>query len=341
MDGNIYMQRCFDLARQAGKDVLTNPHVGAVIVYEDRIIGEGYHKKFGGHHAEVEAIRSVNDADKSLLSESTLYVSLEPCNHQGKTPPCTQAILNNKIKQVVVSALDSNPQMSGNSVTLLRNAGVMVRTGVLRIKGQALIRSYNVIRSGRPFIILKYAQSRDGYIGQEGKQVWLSNTYSKHLVHKWRSEVDGILIGVNTANTDNPNLTTRLYPGASPIRIILDPHNRLKTNLNILNKEVETLILTKEKLHDDDRFLAIGKDYSIERILECLYEKQIFRILIEGGSYTLSKWIDKGMWDEARVITAAAELKAGIKAPMLKGSQINVLNLDEDYVQIIQNDSTC
>lgn len=340
MNDETYMRRCFVLAARAGKHVKLNPLVGAVIVYQNRIIGEGYHRKYGENHAEVEAIQSILEEDRKFLSLSTLYVSLEPCNHQGQTPPCTNAILQNKIPKVVISCLDPNPLMSGKSIRLLQENGVHVKSGILNSQGTNLISIYKTTAHQRPYVILKYAQSADGFIGKEGEQIWLSNPYSKVLVHKWRSEVDGILIGVNTANVDNPELTTRLYPGQSPMRIILDPNNRLKTDLKLLHDGIPLLIFTTH-VHSDSRYITLPKEkFEIKTILHELFKLGIYRLLVEGGKYTLNMFINEQLWDEARVITSPVSLNTGLKAPTIVGQIASQYKLDNNSVTVILNRNT-
>lgn len=332
-----YMQRCFELALRSQNEVQLNPNVGAVIVYKDTIIGEGYHQRYGSNHAEVNAINSVSDANRQYLKESTIYVSLEPCNHQGKTPPCTQAILQNHIPHVVVSCMDPNPLMRGKSISLLRSQGVRVDTGLLEKEGNEVIKIYQTTAKGRPYIILKFAQSADNYLGQKDKQVWLSNAYSKVIVHKWRSQIDGILIGVNTGNIDNPKLTTREYPGNSPLRIILDPHGKLNEDLHILKDGNPTLIFTKLAT-DDHRYVTLPESqYTIQNILDVLYQRKVYRLMVEGGKSTLQEFIKENLWDEARVIRTPQRLSYGMSAPTIMGNLVKTYSLDSDQIDIIQN----
>lgn len=220
---NPFLRRCFDLAKLGAGNVSPNPMVGAVLVHQGRIIGEGFHSHYGGPHAEVEAVRSVSPSDQSLIRESTLYVSLEPCCVHGRTPPCTNLILDMGIPRVVISNLDESPGVNGKGIRLLEEAGVEVHTHVLEDEGLPYSRIRNTfVRNRRPYIVLKYARSADGFLGRENESVWLTNGISKRLVHKWRSEVDAILVGTQTLRVDDPGLTNRLYFGKSPIRLVLD-----------------------------------------------------------------------------------------------------------------------
>ncbi|RMF32110.1 MAG: bifunctional diaminohydroxyphosphoribosylaminopyrimidine deaminase/5-amino-6-(5-phosphoribosylamino)uracil reductase RibD, partial [Bacteroidetes bacterium] len=219
----VFMRRCFDLARLGAGRVSPNPMVGAVLVYEGRIIGEGWHRRYGGAHAEVNALASVAPSDRALIRRSTLYVSLEPCCIHRKTPPCTNLILREGIPRVVVSCLDPTPEVNGRGLELLREGGVEVRVGVLEEEGRRLIRFREAfVRHGRPFVLLKFACSRDGFLGKPGEQIWISNPWTKRWVHRCRAAADAILVGTRTARTDNPQLTTRLFFGDSPLRIVLD-----------------------------------------------------------------------------------------------------------------------
>lgn len=332
------MSRCFELARRSTKSIKLNPAVGAVIVHNGRIIGEGYHKISGSHHAEVDALQNVKACDQHLLKESTLYVTLEPCNHTGKTPPCTDAILTAQIPKVIISCLDPNPKMQGKSVEKLTAHGVQIESGIMENEGNKLIYRYRVNASGRPYVILKFAQSKEGYIGRQDQQVALSNRYSKVLVHKWRSQVDGILIGVNTANIDNPSLTTREFPGESPMRIILDPHGRMRKDLQIFTDGHPYLVISKYNEDANPNHLYLEEDkFSVKNILDLLFQQGVYRLLVEGGAHTISQFRDANLWDEARLIQSSISLASGIKAPMIIGHKLKVQKLDSDIVTYIHN----
>ncbi|MEM6379766.1 MAG: bifunctional diaminohydroxyphosphoribosylaminopyrimidine deaminase/5-amino-6-(5-phosphoribosylamino)uracil reductase RibD, partial [Bacteroidota bacterium] len=320
------MQRCFDLARLGAGNVSPNPMVGAVLVHQNRIIGEGYHERYGQAHAEVNAVNSVKEADKHLIKESTFYVSLEPCNFHGRTPACTGLIIKHKIPKVVISVIDQTPQVSGQGLETLRAAGVEVITGILPKKGSEVAQIRNTFAyQNRPFVLLKYAQSKDQKLAPlPAKQLWLSNAYSKRLTHRWRMEHDAILIGANTALVDDPSLTNRLYYGRSPIRIVLDPKKRLPKSLNIFDKQVKTMVIVDKglapKMEATENLEDIAIDYSenfIPNLLSELASRKITSLLVEGGKETLESFIKSGYWDEARVYQSQKWIGKGLLAPKL------------------------
>ncbi|MBP8726048.1 MAG: bifunctional diaminohydroxyphosphoribosylaminopyrimidine deaminase/5-amino-6-(5-phosphoribosylamino)uracil reductase RibD [Saprospiraceae bacterium] len=324
----LYIRHCFFLARKGIGHVSPNPPVGALIVHGKRIIGQGYHRAAGGSHAEIEAIHSVATSDRNLLRESTLYVSLEPCNHRGKTPPCTDRILKEQIPTVAYACQDPNPYMAGRSLELLKNAGVRVIGPLCEAEGRTLIRPFEVfVLEKRPYVVLKFAQSADFFLGT-GKRTKISNPYSDMLVHKWRSQTDAILVGKNTVLVDNPLLTTRSWIGKNPARIILGHMDKSKhTDLRILGNDAETLIAGLE--------FPGEKTISLPRLLSWLYGKGIQSILVEGGANTLSAFISAGLWDEARVIQSRQIwLENGIKAPQIRGRLVRSYTLASDLICI-------
>lgn len=333
-----FMKRCLELASAGFGKVSPNPMVGAVVVHQGKIIGEGYHTSFGNPHAEVEAIRSVND--KNLLSSSTLYVNLEPCNHFGKTPPCTDLILENKIPEVVICNLDPNPLVAGKGIARLKENGVKIITGILVNEGAFLNRRFFTFHSKkRPYIILKWAQTEDGFIDQirtdsNAKINPISSEMSHYLSHQWRSVEDAILVGKNTVIKDNPQLTTRLIKGKNPIRIILDRNLSASNESKIYSNESKTIILNsiREEKKEHLYFHKMDKDhFSPDKISAFLYSQNIQSVIIEGGAITLQKFIDEDHWDEARVFTAPLHFKEGIKAPELKTevSEKSIINGDK------------
>ncbi len=323
-----YMRRCLQLAQNGKGFVSPNPMVGAVIVHGGKIIGEGYHRIYGKPHAEVNAINSVKD--KALLKESTIYVSLEPCSHYGKTPPCAQLIIDSGIPRVVVACLDPYPAVSGRGVKMLQNAGVEVTLGVLEKEALELNKEFFTVQSKkRPYIYLKWAQTQDGFIDIARDEnlipqpTPISNEFTKMLVHKERSEVSAIMIGTNTAIKDNPSLTTRLWYGKNPIRIVLDRKGRIPTDYTLFDGKVETIIFT-ENLKDSSSENVIYHqvrfdEYLLENILSFLQTRQISSVLVEGGRELLQSFIDKSLWDEAFVETSNVNFKGGIKAPNING----------------------
>ncbi len=338
---NLYMNRCFALASKATKEVKGNPKVGAVLVYGDRIIGEGFHQESGGPHAEVNCINSVSEEDIPLIQKSTLYVSLEPCCHYGKTPPCTGLIKKEKIKDLRISTLDPSDKISGSGVRELKDYGIQVKTGILEDKGKSLIRPFAVRQKhNRPYIILKIVKSKDNYIGQKGKKIWLTNPYTDVLTHKWRSEIDGILVGTNTVINDQPSLTTRNYPGDNPKRLIVDRHHRIPPDNPLLPENFFYFTYEIRGMIDHSHQRVIDKGRELESILHYLNEEDIYSIMIEGGSEIIRSFYKAGLWDEARIINSSLIMEEGIKAINIEGKLENEFHIDNNQIQvIIRNDS--
>ena len=330
-----YIRRCFELAQLGLGQTKTNPIVGSVIVHNGKIIGEGYHEKYGEGHAEVNAVRSVEPQNLPLLKESTIYVSLEPCFHFGKTPPCVDLILKHQIPRVVISLTDPFPEVAGKSIEKLRQSGVEVEVGVLKEQGAFITRRFLThVKHQRPYIILKYAQSKDGFMGKKDEQVWFTNAFSKRLVHKWRMEESAILIGKNTALIDNPQLTNRLYFGKSPIRVVIDRKTSLSSELKIFNGDRSTIVIC-EKLPVNQingvEYLELNfEDDFLKNLLSHLYKKKISSLIVEGGATTLQYFITKELWDEARVFTGLKWLGSGILAPKLPFTPKNVKQIGSD-----------
>lgn len=318
-----FMRRCFDLALLGGQKASPNPMVGAVLVYKNRIIGEGFHRAYGEAHAEVNAIRSVKEADAGLIRKASLYVSLEPCCFYGKTPPCTNLIIEKQIPRVVISCLDDSPQVAGKGVAQLREAGAEVVTGVLESEGRRLSRPRSVyVTHNRPYIILKYAQSRDGkFCPADRRQFWITNAYTKRLVHKWRSETDAILVGTRTAEIDDPRLTNRLYFGPSPLRIVIDRQGRLSPNLKLFNGDSPTLVVTHREAPEYRDKVDLLQIQPTENLLEALlaelHRRRLGVLLVEGGLQLLEYFLHEGCWDEARVLVGEKFLPGGRPAPDL------------------------
>lgn len=323
----LFMKRCFVLANRAGGYNAPNPRVGAVVVYNNTIIGEGHHKQYGEAHAEVNAINSVPDSQKSLLSSSVIYVSLEPCFHTGKTPPCVDLILKHKIPRVVISSVDPFAEVAGKSIRKLKDKGVEVVSGVLEKEGLGLARRFftNVQRN-RPYVLLKFAQSKDGFIGSTDKEIAISNPISNRLVHKWRSEESAIIVGTNTAALDNPRLNNRLYFGRNPLRLVLDRNLRLPKQLHLFDGNTETLVFTEKNNSDslpNVRFVHLKfDDYLIRHLLRYLHENKIQSLLVEGGRQLLQSFIDSNLWDEARVFSSTTFLNKGVEAPVLPANSL-------------------
>ncbi len=343
MNHEWYMQRCFHLARLGAGNVSPNPLVGAVLVHNGRIIGEGWHQQYGKAHAEVNAVQSVREEERYLIPKSTLYVSLEPCNIHGNTPPCTDLILKEGIKKVVISCIDHTPQVKGGGMAILENAGVEVIHGVLEEEGKTISAFRNTHTSkGRPYIQLKFAKTRNGFMGKHGQQVWISNLFSKRLAHKCRAEYDAILIGTNTAIIDNPKLNNRLWFGKSPLRIVLDKDLKVPLDNNVFSEDARSWIITEKSPsagHPENltyHILSFNEKLPGE-ILNLLYESRITSLIIEGGAFTLNQFIKKGLWDEAWVFTGSKLVEKGIPAPSVFGEIIGQWPLADDLLTIYQN----
>lgn len=335
----MYIQRCFDLASLGKGAVSPNPLVGAVIVYNNRIIGEGYHQRYGQAHAEVNAVGSVQPDDLSLLPESTLYVSLEPCNFHGNTPACTDLILKHRFKRVVVSALDFTPQVSGQGIKTLENAGIEVKTKVKHQAGIRLSQTRNTfVTKQRPFIRLKFARTADHKFGLPNQQVWISNAYTKRLTHKLRSETDAILIGTRTAELDDPQLTNRLYFGKSPKRFVLDRRMNLPPTLNLFRDGHPTTVFTElaGKLPYTPQLKLVKMDFNeslIPQMLDYFYQEKISNLFVEGGAQLLHSFIDQNSWDEAYVFeNPNRSIPAGIPAPVLAVAPEEVLPFGDNQL---------
>jgi diaminohydroxyphosphoribosylaminopyrimidine deaminase / 5-amino-6-(5-phosphoribosylamino)uracil reductase len=339
-----YMQRCFQLALNGLGQVAPNPLVGCVIVHNDLIIGEGYHQKYGEAHAEVNAIKSVKD--KSLLTESTVFVNLEPCAHFGKTPPCADLLANYKVKEVVISNIDPNPKVAGKGIEKLKAAGSNVITGILEQEGKDLNKRFftNFLKE-RPYIILKWAQSIDGFIDKirkpgETGQFAISNDLSKMLVHKWRTEETAIMVGTNTALNDNPKLNVRLWKGQNPLRVVIDRELKLPQNLNIFTDTEPTLVFTEKDSFkkESTEYLQINFENFHQEILRHLHQINIQSVIIEGGSKMLEGFISNGLWDEARIFIATGKvIKNGIAAPEFNGREIFSEKLGDDILKVFYN----
>ncbi len=304
---------------------MPNPSVGAVIVFENKIIGEGYTSKYGGNHAEVNAINTVKN--KSLLSKSTLYVSLEPCSHFGKTPPCADLIIKNKIPNVVIGTLDSNEKVAGNGIKKLIEAEINVTVGVLEDECKASNkRFFTFHEKKRPYIILKWAESQDGFIAPISKEkqepIWISNEVSRQLVHKWRSEEQAILVGTNTVLKDNPKLNVRDWNGKNPTRIVLDKTKKINVKFDVFSDNIQTIFITENEnniLNDKHIFEnTIFDNRLVFNICKILFKHKIQSVIIEGGKQTLQTFIDENLWDEARVFKSKKLLVEGIKSPQIK-----------------------
>jgi len=343
----IYMQRCIELARLGSGKVSPNPMVGAVVVYHDKIIGEGYHQQYGKAHAEVNAINDVLERFGSdaadILKQGAIYVSLEPCAHYGKTPPCADLIIKHQIPEVFVGCRDPFNQVNGKGIEKLQQAGIKVSLGISEQQCLDLNkRFFTRIQKQRPYIILKWAQTTNGYFGpSEGSQYWITGMEAKKLVHQWRTEEDAILVGKNTALADNPQLNARYWPGKSPKRVVIDRNLELPNHLHVFDKSVETLVFNAIKTDIDDNLKYIALEdfdrFVPQYIIFQLYLQDIQSVIIEGGAHTLNSFIEVGLWDEARIFTGQSLLPEGIRAPVCYGRPMQPTTVGEDTLQIIYN----
>jgi diaminohydroxyphosphoribosylaminopyrimidine deaminase/5-amino-6-(5-phosphoribosylamino)uracil reductase len=320
MSDELYMQRCFDLARRGAGRVSPNPMVGAVLVFGDKIIGEGWHRAWGGAHAEVHCINAVSVEDRPFISKSTLFCSLEPCAHVGKTPPCVDLVLQHRIPRVVVSNADPNPLVSGQSLAKLRAAGVSVVEGVLAVEGRWLNRFFFTwMGQKRPFVILKWAQSGDAFLGKTGIKTPISSPVAQRLVHRWRAETDAILVGAGTVMVDNPKLDVRLYHGKNPLRVMLDGRGRVTADRHLLDDTEPTLIFSPHVSGGNSLKTIVPTygDAALAGVLDILSRANCASVLVEGGAQVLQQFMDQGLWDEIRVIENPQRLGSGVSAPML------------------------
>jgi diaminohydroxyphosphoribosylaminopyrimidine deaminase/5-amino-6-(5-phosphoribosylamino)uracil reductase len=338
-----YIYRCIQLAKNGLGTTYPNPLVGSVIVYNNKIIGEGWHKKSGEPHAEVNAINAVKD--KSLLSKSTIYVSLEPCNHFGKTPPCCDLIIAHKIPNVVIGTVDPNSKVAGTGIKRLIENGVNITVGILEKECAELNKRFFTFHNKkRPYIILKWAESLDGYIAPLAKEkkepVWISNAFSRQLVHKWRSEEQAILVGTNTILDDNPKLDVRDWTGKNPIRIVLDRTGKISDDYFVKDLKTKTIIITEQDnltISEKGIYENVIFDASISSaICGILFKNNIQSLIIEGGRHTIQTFIDSNFWDEARVFVGNFIISNGVKAPILKRN-FTSSKIKEDRLKLFIN----
>ena len=339
-----YIARCIELAKNGFGTTYPNPMVGSVIVYNGEIIGEGWHQKAGEPHAEVNAIHSVKNP--SLLDKATIYVSLEPCSHFGKTPPCCDLIIKNKIPNVVIGTVDSNIKVAGNGIKRLHEAGINVVVGVLEKECYELNRRFFTFHEKkRPYIILKWAQTQDSFIAptekEELKPVWITNVQSRQLVHKWRTEEQAILVGTQTVIDDNPQLNARDWEGNNPIRIVIDQRNRIPKTAHIWDNKIKTIVFSNENsIPSSANTIVEVIDFQqniAPQIVEKLYQHQIQSVIIEGGAQTLQTFIDATLWDEARIFIGNSTFGTGKKAPVLNTSLSTKERIGTDELLIIRN----
>lgn len=341
----IVIARAIELAKLGLGAVSPNPMVGAVIVYKNKIIGEGYHEAYGKAHAEVNAVQQVLDQFPNaveILKQSILYVTLEPCSHFGKTPPCADLIIKYQIPEVIIGTLDPFESVNGKGVAKLEAAGIKVTTGVLEAECIALNkRFFTRIQKQRPYVILKWAETADGYFSTiDGKQKWITGKESKRLVHLWRSQEDCVLVGKDTAKADDPQLNLRLVAGKNPKRAVIDRHLELDKSLYLFDQSQYTFVFNEHKTAMDGNTLYIGiEDFELfmpQYILFQLYLQDIQSVIIEGGCKTLQTFIDASLWDEARVITGNVKWGEGNKSPIIKGELMTEQTIGKDLLTIIK-----
>ena len=345
----FYMKRCIELAKNGLGTTYPNPLVGSVIVHEGKIIGEGWHNKAGESHAEVNAVNSVKD--KSLLKEATIYVSLEPCSHFGKTPPCCDLIIANEIPNVVIGTVDPFSKVAGNGIKKLIESGKNVTVGILENECNELNkRFFTFHQKERPYIILKWAESADGFIAPEMpkpvqhdklKPVWITNKYSRQLVHKWRTEEQAILVGTNTVLDDNPKLDARDFLGNNPVRVVVDKSGKISENYHVKDNSQKTIFITEsEKFETTENCIyenVIFDKSLVHSIANVLYNHDIQSVIIEGGAKTLQSFIDADLWDEARVFSGQIKFQNGTTAPKLTGFPTTRFDIMDDQLKIFRN----
>jgi len=342
-----YMRRCLELAALGLQSVSPNPMVGCVIVANGRIIGEGYHEKYGSAHAEVNAVNDVlskyGEDAASLLKSATVYVSLEPCAHFGKTPPCADLLILHQVNEVIIANADPFPSVNGKGIEKLKNAGIKVSQGLLEAEGRELNkRFFTRVEKQRPYIILKWAQTANGYFRPLiNQKQWISNPLSKKLVHKWRSEEDAILVGKKTVMTDNPELNTREWPGNNPLRIVIDKNLDIPEDSHVYNNQVKTIFLNelKSDVVGNTHFVQMEDMtfYLPQKIAFQLYLMDVQSVIIEGGANILNQFLSAGLWDEARVIKSSTNWQEGVSAPQLNGYLEEIIPLNTDTLFIHQN----
>lgn len=335
----LFMQRAFELARLGSGQTSPNPRVGCVIVKDERIIGEGWHRQYGEAHAEVNAVQSVGD--KNLLAGSTVYVNLEPCSHFGKTPPCADLLVQHRVKKVIIANPDTNPLVAGQGITKLKEAGIEILTGVLEKEGLELNkRFFTFIENQRPYIILKWAQTVDGFLAHTNYDSrWITNEYSRQLVHRWRSEEDAVLVGTRTASYDDPQLNVRDWSGKNPIRIVLDRFLRLPKSLRLLDGIQKTICynVLKHEEHENLLFIRLDEHDFFPQLIRDLYKQKIQSVIIEGGALTINLFVDSGNWDEARIFSSPQSFGSGIHAPVVKGKLVAVDQIFSDELRTIRH----
>lgn len=344
MNHEQYIKRCLELGQKGIGSTRPNPSVGAVLVVDGQIIGEGFTSPYGGSHAEVNAISSVKDEE--LLTKATMYVTLEPCSHFGKTPPCSDLIIRKGIPKVVIGCIDTNSLVAGRGVKKLEEAGCEVVVGVLEEEcKEHHKRFFTFHNKKRPYIILKWAESQDGFIAPEKREarepVWITNERSRQLVHKWRTEEHGILVGTTTVVADNPKLNVRNWEGQDPVRIVIDRELKIDLNSHVYDQSVKTIFITGKEKESKDNLIFENVDFSkplAHQICQILHKQNIQSLIVEGGTHTLITFIEEGLWDEARVFTGEVKFENGVKSPTLEKEAVEMIEIGEDTLKMYKND---
>ncbi|WP_442592240.1 bifunctional diaminohydroxyphosphoribosylaminopyrimidine deaminase/5-amino-6-(5-phosphoribosylamino)uracil reductase RibD [Pedobacter sp. AW31-3R] len=347
MSDELYMKRCLELAEMGNGAVSPNPLVGCVIVSDGKIIGEGYHRQYGKAHAEVNALNAVlekfGEEAPALLKNAVAYVSLEPCAHFGKTPPCADLLIKHQLKKVVIGNRDPFPDVDGKGIEKLRNAGIEVVSGVLEEECRYVNRRFFTrIAKQRPYIILKWATTANGYFAPKNAvQQWISGPLAKKIVHKWRTEEDAILVGKQTALTDNPQLSAREWPGKNPVRILVDRNLDVPLSNHIFSDIAKTIVFNEKKTDVEGQVHYVSMEdmqyYLPQKIAFQLYLMDIQSVIIEGGGHILNQFISSGLWDEARVFTSANSWADGLYAPQIYGEITSVIAIDKDKLTLYKN----
>lgn len=341
-----YMKRCLELAQRGNRYAAPNPMVGAVLVYDQRIIGEGWHQQYGKAHAEVNCLDSVSDADRHLVPESTMYVSLEPCAHFGKTPPCANRLVAEKVKKVVIANIDPFEKVDGSGISILQHAGIDVESGVLQDEGKWMNRRFFCTHQrSRPYIILKWAASAEGNMAPADRsRTQLSNHFSSDLVQQWRTRESAIMVGFHTALHDNPRLTARTWDGPQPLRIVLDRNLELPASHHLFNQEAPTWVINAHQDKEDNNIRLIRLPFDpdlLPAILRLLHEHKKLSLIVEGGPALLYSFIEQGLWDEARIFKTLTSVPEGIAAPALSHANLVLsMPVDTDQLQLWTNKNT-
>lgn len=344
LNHELLMRRCFTLASLGLGQTAPNPLVGCVIVKDGEIIGEGFHRKYGEQHAEVNAMSNVKDQSKLL--GSTIYVNLEPCNHHGKTPPCTESVVKAGVSKVIISNVDPNPLVAGSGIRYLTDKGIEVITGVCDQEGAYLNRRFLVYhKHKRPYVILKWAQTSDGFIApvDSSRKIsmepfWISCETSRLLVHKWRSEEQSILVGRKTIEMDNPALTCRYPGGINPIRIAIDPDLKIKKSKQIFDRPGRVIVLNRLRSETSENIQYLKfKNSNARSVLDALYQEGIQSVLVEGGTHTIKQFIQEDLWDECRIFTSPNKLEKGIKSPIINRKPDDTIEISDDRLDLYLN----